>query len=59
MMSHRGGSLEYVENTLPAFIYSSKVLKVEMLELDVHMTKDKQITIFHDTYLGRMCGYCL
>ncbi|KAJ3015859.1 Lysophospholipase D gdpd1 [Thoreauomyces humboldtii] len=55
-MSHRGGSLEHVENTLPAFRYSANVLKVDLLELDCYLTKDGQVVIFHDLDLTRMCG---
>ncbi|KAJ3115620.1 Lysophospholipase D gdpd1 [Phlyctochytrium bullatum] len=56
LMSHRGGSLEFVENTLPGFRYSANVLKVDLLELDVYMTKDKQVVVFHDSNLERLCG---
>ncbi|KAJ3294640.1 Lysophospholipase D gdpd1, partial [Blyttiomyces sp. JEL0837] len=55
-MSHRGGSLERVENTLPAFRYSAYKLKVDLLEMDIYMTKDGQCVIFHDADLGRLCG---
>ncbi|KAI9099334.1 PLC-like phosphodiesterase [Phlyctochytrium arcticum] len=56
LMSHRGGSLERVENTLPAFRYSAKELKVDLLELDCYLTKDGQVVIFHDKTLLRLCG---
>ncbi|KAJ3417449.1 hypothetical protein HDV05_003313 [Chytridiales sp. JEL 0842] len=56
LMSHRGGSLERVENTLPAFRFSANVLKVDLLELDVYMTKDGHPVVFHDSDLGRLCG---
>ncbi|KAJ3173882.1 Lysophospholipase D gdpd1 [Geranomyces variabilis] len=56
LMSHRGGSLEHVENTLPAFRYSANVLKADLLELDCYLTKDDQVVIFHDLTLKRMCG---
>ena len=26
------------------------------IELDLHLTKDKQIVVFHDDFLTRMCG---
>ncbi|KAI8905517.1 PLC-like phosphodiesterase [Gorgonomyces haynaldii] len=54
-MSHRGGSNEHVENTLPGFRASVK-MAVDLLELDVHLTKDGHVVIFHDDDLGRMCG---
>ncbi|TPX58192.1 hypothetical protein PhCBS80983_g03311 [Powellomyces hirtus] len=56
LMSHRGGSLEHVENTLPGFRYSAKVLRVDLLELDVYETKDGEVVIFHDMDMGRLCG---
>ncbi|KAI8896684.1 PLC-like phosphodiesterase [Globomyces pollinis-pini] len=55
LMSHRGGSREYVENTMPAFRHSAR-LKVDLLELDVQYTKDGKVVIFHDLDLGRICG---
>ncbi|KAH6559821.1 hypothetical protein BASA62_000298, partial [Batrachochytrium salamandrivorans] len=55
LMSHRGGSLEHVENTLPAFRHSAG-LKVDLMELDVQYTRDKQVVVFHDLLMGRMCG---
>jgi glycerophosphoryl diester phosphodiesterase len=53
--SHRGGSISYIENTLSAFRHSAS-LKVDVLELDVQETKDKQVVIFHDDNLLRMCN---
>jgi hypothetical protein len=55
LMSHRGGSREYVENTMPAFRYSAGI-QVDLLEMDVQLTKDGQVVIFHDNTLERMCG---
>ncbi|KAJ3019448.1 UNVERIFIED_CONTAM: Lysophospholipase D gdpd1 [Siphonaria sp. JEL0065] len=54
-MSHRGGSLEQIENTLAAFRHSAS-LGVDMLEMDIHSTKDGHIVIFHDHTLERVCG---
>ncbi|KAJ3179437.1 Lysophospholipase D gdpd1 [Gaertneriomyces sp. JEL0708] len=56
LMAHRGGSLEWVENTMPAFRYSAKTLKVDLLELDCYETKDGKVVIFHDQDLERLCG---
>lgn len=60
--SHRGGSLEprssggfYVENTLPAFLNSAR-LGVDLLELDVQLTADGQVVVFHDPTMGRLFG---
>ncbi|KAJ3103101.1 ATP-dependent RNA helicase [Phlyctochytrium planicorne] len=58
LMSHRGGSLEFVENTLPGFRYSARTLKVDLLELErlVLMDTDGEVVVFHDRFLGRLCG---
>ncbi|KAL2920133.1 Lysophospholipase D gdpd1 [Polyrhizophydium stewartii] len=56
LMSHRGGSLEHVENTMPGFRFSANELKADLLELDVQLTKDGQVVIFHDNDMARMCG---
>ena len=31
-------------------------LNTDMLELDVYLTKDKQVVVFHDENLQRLCG---
>ncbi|KAJ3269711.1 hypothetical protein HDV01_001101 [Terramyces sp. JEL0728] len=54
-MSHRGGSREWVENTLPGFRYSASI-NADILEMDVQMTKDGEIVVFHDNTLEKMCG---
>ncbi|KAJ3081738.1 Lysophospholipase D gdpd1 [Quaeritorhiza haematococci] len=56
LMSHRGGSLEFVENTLPGFRYSANVLKADLLELDAYLTKDGVPVVIHDGLLKRLCG---
>ena len=42
------------ENSLPAFIAAAE--HGYGIELDVHITKDDQIIVFHDDDLLRMCG---
>ncbi|KAJ3065405.1 Lysophospholipase D gdpd1 [Podochytrium sp. JEL0797] len=54
-MSHRGGSLESIENTLTGF-RKSAAMGVDLLEMDIYMTKDGQCVVFHDSDLGRLCG---
>ena len=44
---HRGARGAYPENTLPAFRYAIEN-NVDFLELDLHMTKDNKIVIYHD-----------
>ncbi|GIL58034.1 hypothetical protein Vafri_13233, partial [Volvox africanus] len=60
--SHRGGNLErnateqlFLENTLPAF-RNSAAIGVDVLELDVQLTRDGLAAVFHDRELGRLCG---
>lgn len=53
--AHRGGSAECVENTLPAFRNAVRQGS-ELLELDVHLTRDKQVVVNHDLELSRQCG---
>ncbi|GLC46429.1 Lysophospholipase D gdpd1 [Pleodorina starrii] len=60
--SHRGGDLErdvsgkrFVENTLSAF-RNSAAIGVDLLELDVQLTRDGRAAVFHDKELGRLAG---
>jgi len=54
-ISHRGGSGERPENTLCAF-RNALAQGTEMLELDVHLTKDEQVVVFHDQNFLRLTG---
>lgn len=42
------------ENSLPAFQRAAE--RGFAIELDVHLTADGQLTVFHDDTLNRMCG---
>lgn len=56
--AHRGGALErpeLIENTMAAF-NNAAALNVDLLELDVQLTKDSQVAVFHDSGLERMAG---
>ena len=55
LSAHRGGSAERVENTICAFRHAVS-LGMNLLELDVHLSKDGEVVIAHDEKLGRMCG---
>ncbi|KAJ3231265.1 Lysophospholipase D gdpd1 [Chytriomyces hyalinus] len=55
-MSHRRGSLEAIENTLTAFRKSSQLDTPLILEMDLCMTKDGSLVVFHDNDMGRLCG---
>ena len=50
--SHRGGKMEFDENTLPAFEASYKA-GYRGYETDIRMTKDGQLVILHDSNLTR------
>ena len=52
-IAHRGGALEYEENTLPAFSHAV-ALGYTHMELDVHATRDGVVVIHHDPDLGRV-----
>jgi glycerophosphoryl diester phosphodiesterase len=54
--AHRGGPLYKLENTIPAFRHSLETFECEFIELDVHLTKDKQIVVYHDYELTRIFG---
>lgn len=50
--SHRGGRGVMPENTIPAMIYSLSLGGITTLELDVHVTTDKQLVLSHDDHLN-------
>lgn len=52
VIAHRGYSAMYPENTLPA-IQAAIDLNVDMIEIDVHLSRDHEILITHDARLGR------
>ena len=51
-IAHRGASIQYPENTLLAF---RKAIEqgVDYLEMDMHLTKDREIVVMHDETLDR------
>jgi len=53
--AHRGASAECPENTLPSFRRALD-LGADALELDVHLTRDRQIVVSHDGDGRRMAG---
>ena len=48
---HRGARAIYPENTLPAFDYALSV-GVDVLELDMGITKDKRIVVSHERHIS-------
>ena len=55
VFAHRGNSFDYPENTFLAFDSAVK-LGVDVIETDVHLSKDKQVIIWHDDSFLRMTG---
>ena len=52
--AHRGVHSSFPENSIPAF---NEAIKNNLaIELDVHLTKDKKVVVFHDDFLFRMTG---
>lgn len=54
-VAHRGGGWHAPENTLQAFKRAVE-RGCHMLEMDVRITKDKQLIVCHDANLKRLCG---
>lgn len=52
IIAHRGDSHNYPENTLEAFV-SAMNMGIDVIETDVHLTKDNQIVVWHDPTLER------
>ncbi len=52
VVAHRGDSANYPENTLDAFISAAK-MGIDVIETDVHLTRDGHIVVWHDPTLER------
>ncbi|NBK24594.1 MAG: glycerophosphodiester phosphodiesterase, partial [Spirochaetia bacterium] len=52
VVAHRGDSAHYPENTLHAF-ESAYAMGVDVIETDVHLSKDGEVVIWHDPTLDR------
>ena len=52
LFAHRGASGEVPENTMPAFQRAAD-LGIVYVELDVHLTSDGHVVVFHDDTLER------
>ncbi|RKG89214.1 glycerophosphodiester phosphodiesterase [Corallococcus sp. CA053C] len=52
-IAHRGGALVAPENTLEAFRLAVETYRTDMLELDVHLSRDGEVIVAHDDTLER------
>lgn len=52
-IAHRGGALLAPENTLAAFRMAVERYRTDMLELDVHLSRDGEVMVAHDDTLER------
>ncbi|MBU0760987.1 MAG: hypothetical protein KJ600_02765 [Nanoarchaeota archaeon] len=52
--AHRGNSVDYIENTLPAFQSALDEDKYSFIEFDVQYTKDNVLIVHHDKNLIRL-----
>lgn len=52
-ISHRGGAALAPENTLAAYQQAVSKYATQMLELDVHLTRDGELVVSHDPTVGR------
>lgn len=52
-IAHRGGAKLAPENTMTAFRQAVERWHTDMLEIDVHLTRDGEVVVFHDDTLDR------
>lgn len=55
VIAHRGLANDFPENTIPAFLAADEV-GADILETDVHLSKDGQVILAHDPALERVAG---
>ena len=55
LVAHRGGARLRPENTLPAFEHAAR-LGADAFEIDVHLTADGEVLVFHDDETARLTG---
>ena len=56
VIAHRGASSSAPENTVAAMMEAVDA-GADMIELDVQMTRDRQLVVFHDDALGRTTNF--
>jgi len=52
--AHRGCSMQYPENSLEAFLEAANTPGTAGIELDVQLTKDGEVVVFHDENVARV-----
>jgi glycerophosphoryl diester phosphodiesterase len=55
IIAHRGASAYFPENTIPSF-EGAIAMSADMVELDVQLTSDKEVVVFHDEKITRCTG---
>jgi glycerophosphoryl diester phosphodiesterase len=53
VVAHRGISSKAPENTLASFEQAASIPGIDMIELDVRLTKDEEVIVLHDRTLQR------
>jgi len=53
LVAHRGGAALAPENTLEAFVSAVQRWGADMLELDVHLSRDGEVVVIHDPTVDR------
>ena len=53
LISHRGGAGLYPENTMIAFQNSVNLYQADVLELDLHASRDGELIVIHDDTVDR------
>jgi len=53
IIAHRGVSAKAPENTLASFERAASVPGIDMIELDVRLSKDEEVIVLHDRTLQR------
>lgn len=55
IVAHRGFSSLYVENSMESVTYAFDSCCVDEIEIDVRLTKDNELVLFHNKYINLNC----